>query len=298
MVLRDLSSRGIAERRISKVRSDYDVEGLDEVIYELGNLKGLGYYEKFYSSYQKWKDPSIMGDGLSDDEKKNNKLIMLPHEILGRYPIKLPYISDTIDYLDFSFFFPFLELIYSMSLGRELVVDDVRRLVGSGFGERVIFDLEKFDDVSDVQEATPEFFVKLKNVGWRDRKSKSLLSKLNEIREFEKFDILGYLHGLEFQNKEDMFILSLAGCSAVNDERDKIIEFDVVRAYRTYFKLIRTDITRFIDDNVSTLGPENTSGYLICDKCYEYYKLQPGESPENFTDKCECGGHLRFVKNL
>jgi hypothetical protein len=34
--------------------------------------------------------------------------------------------------------------------------------------------------------------------------------------------------------------------------------------------------------------------YLICDKCGSYYKLQPGESPEDFTDECECGGKLFY----
>ena len=32
--------------------------------------------------------------------------------------------------------------------------------------------------------------------------------------------------------------------------------------------------------------------YLYCDKCGGYYVLNPGESPENFSNICECGGHL------
>lgn len=35
-------------------------------------------------------------------------------------------------------------------------------------------------------------------------------------------------------------------------------------------------------------------GYLKCDKCDGYYKLQEGESPEDFVS-CECGGKLRSV---
>ena len=38
--------------------------------------------------------------------------------------------------------------------------------------------------------------------------------------------------------------------------------------------------------------------YLVCDKCGGYYELQPGESPDDFTDKCECGGKLRCVQDL
>lgn len=39
-------------------------------------------------------------------------------------------------------------------------------------------------------------------------------------------------------------------------------------------------------------------GYLICDKCNSYYKLQKGESPEDFSDECECGGKLRYTDSL
>ena len=38
--------------------------------------------------------------------------------------------------------------------------------------------------------------------------------------------------------------------------------------------------------------------YLVCDKCGGYYELQPDESPENFTDKCNCGGNLKYIKDL
>lgn len=38
--------------------------------------------------------------------------------------------------------------------------------------------------------------------------------------------------------------------------------------------------------------------YLVCDKCGGYYELQPDESPDDFSDKCECGGNLRYVQDL
>jgi len=39
-------------------------------------------------------------------------------------------------------------------------------------------------------------------------------------------------------------------------------------------------------------------GYLICGKCKSYYKLQSGESANDFVDYCDCGGKLRYVENL
>ncbi|TMS40632.1 MAG: zinc-ribbon domain-containing protein [Methanobacterium sp.] len=39
-------------------------------------------------------------------------------------------------------------------------------------------------------------------------------------------------------------------------------------------------------------------GYLICGKCKSYYKLQPGESADDFIDRCNCGGKLRYAENI
>jgi hypothetical protein len=39
-------------------------------------------------------------------------------------------------------------------------------------------------------------------------------------------------------------------------------------------------------------------GYLVCDNCGGYYELQPGETPEDFTDECECGGKTKYFETL
>ena len=39
------------------------------------------------------------------------------------------------------------------------------------------------------------------------------------------------------------------------------------------------------------------TGYLICDKCRGYYKLEEGESLDDF-ESCECGGNLKFTEEL
>lgn len=38
-------------------------------------------------------------------------------------------------------------------------------------------------------------------------------------------------------------------------------------------------------------------GYLICKDCNGYYKLQEGESPDDF-DKCNCGGELIYTESI
>ena len=36
-------------------------------------------------------------------------------------------------------------------------------------------------------------------------------------------------------------------------------------------------------------------GYLICDNCKGYYKLQENESPKDF-ESCQCGGKLEYTE--
>lgn len=59
---------------------------------------------------------------------------------------------------------------------------------------------------------------------------------------------------------------------------------------------LNTDKTSEPEENT-----ENTNqgeGYLICDKCKGYYELQPGESPEDFASKCDCGGKLLYKDKI
>ncbi len=39
-------------------------------------------------------------------------------------------------------------------------------------------------------------------------------------------------------------------------------------------------------------------GYLICEQCGSYYELQMGESPEDFSLDCDCGGRLTYKEFL
>jgi Rad3-related DNA helicase len=38
-------------------------------------------------------------------------------------------------------------------------------------------------------------------------------------------------------------------------------------------------------------------GFLVCEKCGGYYKLQSGESPDDF-EECQCGGRLKYYKYI
>ena len=39
---------------------------------------------------------------------------------------------------------------------------------------------------------------------------------------------------------------------------------------------------------------KKNQNFLVCDKCGGYYELQNGESADDFSHDCECGGHLEL----
>ncbi|MDP3486141.1 MAG: hypothetical protein Q8S06_11630 [Methanobacteriaceae archaeon] len=45
------------------------------------------------------------------------------------------------------------------------------------------------------------------------------------------------------------------------------------------------------------LKKSENKGFLICENCHGYYKLQKDESPDEFNE-CECGGELKFSKTI
>lgn len=99
-----------------------------------------------------------------------------------------------------------------------------------------------------------------------------------------------------FIDAEEDFIIYLAGCSAVINDRTQVIVRDVITAYETYYKLLKTDVTQFRQK--TDLRGEPIGGYLVCNRCGEYYKLQPNESPDDFTDICKCGGKLSHYTTI
>lgn len=64
----------------------------------------------------------------------------------------------------------------------------------------------------------------------------------------------------------------------------------------TGIAVLDAEFHRIIDE-IKYLHPL-FDGYLVCDMCNTYYKLQPGESPDDFVDKCECGGRLKYYDNI
>lgn len=217
------------------------------------------------------------------------------------YGIFEGYRSAYIEYAHFSRIYLFLERLYCRVVSRKLELFDLFNVYFSGLDELITFNLDKFDKSNYTREPTAEFFKKLDKIKFPDQE---VLNFQYEFRKIMRVSLsLTYGGYGSFARIEEEFTSYLAGCSAVNDDRSEITIDDYITAYKTYYKLLKADISQYRvkEEILNQLGLEVLNlyerGYVICDKCGGYYELQPDELPDDF-DKCQCGGELEYREKL
>ncbi|SCG84770.1 putative protein [Methanobacterium congolense] len=240
-----LSDHGTVEKYSGLLLDEFDVEGLKEVVSGLKSLESEGFHERFFEAYLVRLEISVPGAELSVDEKRNDDMLTLAYQNLNRnhfFSLK----KDLILFEHFSEISAFLLPLYYMCLGRKFTHGDVKAFYDARIDERLVFLLDEFDEPLNVPKPTPEFFKKLKKLQWQDKKTKKLYDNLRELLVYagKGFHIDNKL--MDFQVRERIFLLSLMACSAVVGGRDRINLDDVVRAYRTYLKLLKTDLPALV----------------------------------------------------
>lgn len=271
-----------------------------------------------------------LGSSLTKGGIQSIDLLKLGNDNLKKSVfLSVPYLKneDLINFRNFYLTYNFLEAVHFMKLGHKLQNKDIKKLYSSKLDQKLVFALDNFDKTSELPKPAQKFFIKLKKVKWKNKEIKRFYNKLNQKRKefiyedriaeflpnptflppYRKtviirwalyFLTIGRFNPYEnFIETENAFILFLAGCNTVNDDRTKINENDIIRAYKTYYKLLTTDISELVDRLWEEKYENKNNGYLVCKKCNNYYKLQPGESPDDFRGNCECGGKTNYYKN-
>lgn len=305
--------RGEKDReKLFNYLEDCGVSDLDDVLIEIKDLSESGLYKRLLEAYE--LENEVPKDRVfTVDEALKVPILRLANENLGYSGLLTTIFKGSlVTAKQILSIYSFIEYTYCIFAGMPTNWDDNLNISFSGLDECIIFALDKFDKVelNDLPEPTSEYFQMLKRVKWKDKKAKRTYNKLTELMtETSKFVLdypdlnqrIGWLS--TYWSTEDLFIRTIAGCSAVNDGRLEIEAEDVVRAYKVFFKLIKTDVTKYkaiperlqdIDRNNGSVGD---NGYLVCKKCDGCYQLQPDESPKGF-DKCQCGGELEYKKEL
>lgn len=73
--------------------------------------------------------------------------------------------------------------------------------------------------------------------------------------------------------------------------------FSFLATFYFYVQIRESDL-KYIGNRKNNNKITINNGYLVCNKCNQYYKLLEDESPEDFTDQCECGGKLEYREDI
>ncbi|MEN4017317.1 MAG: hypothetical protein PQ975_01790 [Methanobacterium sp.] len=229
-----------------KVLKEFDdVEGLKEVVDEILVLQENEIYEKLVHM----DNPIDFSVDKSYSAKNNDysDLAIFAAKYLSKFPLRLP-LTPLINIKDFWVIYTFIGDLYSIRTGRKIYQEDLYKVEQGNMATRIVLLLENFDSNQKTPQPTAEFFKKLGKVKWQDKKAKKLFNGVREIFFMLVFNKWKGADGkaITFRATEKAFILLLSGCSAVIKGRDKINTFDVIRANKTYLKLINTDISRLM----------------------------------------------------
>jgi len=216
-----------------------DLEGLDEVVNGILSLKDSKIYEMVYKASK--KDPEEMTSYVDTvDDLLKLRQVKLASENLKDPPLYLPFVTDTIISSHFQATLAFIGGINYAYAQKKLNKD-------STFKEHIILErlmslLDDFDRSDPYNAPDKEFYNKLRKIKW-DKKSKRLFRRLDDIRGDINYDRWGTGSDV-FETGEDFSLTFLAACNAVHQDRNRILKEDVIRAYKTYLKLLNTDISK------------------------------------------------------
>lgn len=288
-------------KRMLKEHFEYlmslNLQDLHGVLDEIRDIWESGLYEEFMLAFEERK---TISRPLTFKELANDNLTALSTANLPVASLKTISLSKT-DLNVFRSMNPIIETVYSLNTGKPYNWEDMLNLAFSDLKSRLIFALDHFDQVKVVPEPTAEFFQKLGETQIFDKKTSDFYLTITRLL----VDIENEIFGMRFRDfhsdyvpTEGLFIQLLAGCNAVHHNREHIIEEDIVKAYKTFFKLMKTDVTQYkaIPELVQDMD-ENNPDYgdiLVCKSCGGYYKLELDESADDF-ESCHCGGELKYL---
>lgn len=290
---------------------NYEINGLDEIISEIWEITESGDYKKLIDAFR----TEAYAEGkraFTLEELSHVRVLKLARENLHFGGLlNSVFTPSFVTAKQISTIFLMIDYTYVTFSGSTTNWNDILNIYFSRLDERIIFALDQFDQLklNELSEPTKEYFQKLKKLKWKDKNAKKLYDKINEFMFEIKRLVKNYPDLIEqagwittYKVTEDLFIQTLAGCNAANDNRYEVKAEDVIIAYKTFFKLIKTDVTKYKAIPELVQGIEGykskSGGYLICQKCGGYYQLEPGESMDDFECLCNCGGRLEYKTTL
>lgn len=281
-----------------KKLSKEKVKGLDEIIREFELLKEIGIYEDLKKAYPVKKIVDPVDEEIIAYNMPDNSVFMLASNYLSHTILNLPF-SDLIKFTYIYHSYRLLGLLYYCKTQNTSDLEDFLQIHNSELDRNLILFQDNFDVNSNNVELSPKFFQNIRKVKWENNAVKKFFYRVEDLRNDIVYPTYEYIFKFgNLSTMENVFIQLIAASRAVKENREFITKKDIIIGYKTYIKLLKTDITKYRVRKNLEIKNDNDNGYLVCEKCNEYYKLQPGESSGDFSDKCECGGELKYYDNI
>jgi hypothetical protein len=230
-----------SNEKSKKILDEFNgIEGLNDVVNGFIGLSDSEVYNDVYEVSAKGHE-----EGLTIDKYGKN-LLEIPQvkhaaSVLKNPPIYLPPLTDVITAITFISTEHVIIWVYYTYTQQDLSHKDVLK-VHTIILERLISSLNNFNTVKNYKTHDEEFYKKLKEIKW-DKTGKKLFKEMSDLRFKTQLEIFRS-DFTSFGTAEGFALTFLAACNAVNQGRNKILPEDVVVAYRSYLKLLNTDITK------------------------------------------------------
>lgn len=218
-----------------------EVEGLKEITEKIINLLDSEIYKKVYDASMKGHEGGLTTEEYAEDLLKMPQVRMASN-ILKNPPLYVASLTGVIISIHFISMMHVIMWIFYTFLQKDLNHEDVLK-AHTIILERLMSSLDNFNNVKEYQAPDEEFYKKLKKIKW-DKQAKKLFKRISDLKFEISFEMFGSSFSTSFGTGEDFALTFLAACNAVNNNRNKILEEDVIKAYKTYLKLLSTDITK------------------------------------------------------
>jgi hypothetical protein len=273
--------------------------GMSEVLSEVTDFWESGLYHDLVVTYGS-RDETLSSRVFTVEELSNNELMVLAKENLLPKSVRTVALKIT-DVPVFKTMHAFLETIYINYHGQDMTWNDSIHIYFGGCAERLVMGLDKFDEYSRTPRPTKDFFKKLAITQITRKETNEIEKDFFDLVYDIKDEIFGIGFGDSYNDFSPTltgFIQFLAGCSAAHNNREFTAPEDIIVAYKTFFKLVKTDITVYkAPQSIVDSIPEFT-GYLVCDKCGVSHGLGLEDSADDYSDVCDCGGHLVYQESI
>ncbi|KZX10386.1 hypothetical protein [Methanobrevibacter curvatus] len=238
----------LQHENFDKILKNFEyVDGLEEILnetLELYDSESFIDLTKNMENYMNQHNKDFLTSNLTPEDLKEKFLILQNASILKKSKIKLLYVpslwGDTIVFEHFKALTSFYAVLMKMKANKDKISEEKKFL----FIEKLIYLLLDFDKNSTFKHADKNFFHSLKKIKW-DKNANKLFDKIYDMHS----DVIIYILGGSFskiflynQSGNYFALTFLVACNAVNHGRNRMIEDDVVIAFKTFYKLIHADI--------------------------------------------------------